>query len=91
MSRARLHRLMRAVSRHNALHVSGLIDDLPLADDDPATWPISSMGQLTPAGPPATGLETGAERLRVGEATGRKGSQAANPPLSPWRDGRRIK
>jgi hypothetical protein len=45
-----------------ALMCEGLVDDLPLADDDAATWAITAAtcGQQTPARPPAVGAATGA-------------------------------
>jgi hypothetical protein len=71
---------LRAVKAGPAFMCEGLVPDLPLADDDAATWPTSTTrAASTPATHRAApGLETGAEHMAREEATGRKGMKAAS-------------
>jgi hypothetical protein len=71
---ARLRMVRRLVAEWRAmnaanqgLQVEGLIDDLPLADDDAATWPTSAIrAAATPAGPPAARMSPAPTRRAVG-------------------------
>jgi hypothetical protein len=80
MSRARLRRLARATARveRKALHVIGMCDDLPLADDDPASIKPPFKGTESTA---ETGAAPGAarawERQKVGLGHDKHGKSVA--------------